>query len=144
MTLTGWGRRARSTSRSSRCGWGTSPRPTCGTLYAQHTAETGQEFTADALARAWELTAGQPWLVNALAREVIEKIEVPVTEPITADHIDTAKERLILARATHLDSLLARLDEPRVRRVLEPMMAGDTVNPTRPSTTTSPTYATSG
>ena len=27
-------------------------------LYAQHTAETGQEFTEEALTRAWEYTAG--------------------------------------------------------------------------------------
>jgi len=74
--------------------------------------------------RAVELTAGQPWLVNALAQEVIEEIAVPTPEPITTDHIDQAKERLILARATHLDSLAAKLAEPRVRQVIEPILAG--------------------
>jgi hypothetical protein len=93
-------------------------------LYSQHTADTGQPFTEQVLARAFELTQGQPWLVNALAREVIEKMAVPVSEPITAEHVETAKERLILARATHLDSLVARLHEPRVRRILEPLLAG--------------------
>jgi hypothetical protein len=98
-------------------------------LYAQHTAETGQVFAEEALARAWDYTKGQPWLVNALAREVVEemKMRVPVAEPITGEHFDTAKERLILARATHLDSLVARLYEPRVRRILEPMIAGDMI-----------------
>jgi hypothetical protein len=94
-------------------------------LYAQHTAETGQQFTPEAVARAVELTAGQPWLVNALAREVVEKMAVPVTEPVTADHMDLAKERLILERATHLDSLAAKLAEPRVHRVIEPVLAGE-------------------
>ncbi len=94
-------------------------------LYAQHTTDTGQEFTPAALERAIELTAGQPWLVNALAREVVEEIAVPATEPITVEHVEEAKERLILARATHLDSLAARLAEPRVRRVLGPVLAGD-------------------
>jgi hypothetical protein len=93
-------------------------------LYAQHTVDTGQEFTDEAVARAVELTAGQPWLVNALAWEVVEEIAVPVTEPITVDHVDDAKERLILARATHLDSLAAKLTESRVRRVIEPVLAG--------------------
>ena len=93
-------------------------------LYAQHTEETGQPFTSDAIQRAIELTAGQPWLVNALAREVIEEIGVPVPEPITTEHMEQAKERLILARATHLDSLTAKLAEPRVRRILEPVLAG--------------------
>jgi hypothetical protein len=52
-------------------------------------------------------------------------MKVPVPETIMAEHMDQAKERLILARATHLDSLLARLHEPRVRRILEPLIAGD-------------------
>ncbi|MEP7124727.1 MAG: ATP-binding protein [Byssovorax sp.] len=93
-------------------------------LYAQHTAETGQVFTEKALERAWALTQGQPWLCNALAREVVEKIAVPPGEPITAAHVNDAKERLILARATHLDSLLARLREKPVRRILGPVLAG--------------------
>ena len=93
-------------------------------LYAQHTAGTGQVFTEKALARAWGLTQGQPWLCNALAREVVEKIAVPSTEPIRASHLEDATERLILARATHLDSLLARLREKPARRVLGPILAG--------------------
>ncbi len=93
-------------------------------LYAQHTAETGQPFTEQALARAYELTAGQPWLVNALAREIVEKMAVPPSQPITVEHVESAKDRLILARATHLDSLVSKLQEPRIRRVLEPVLAG--------------------
>ena len=93
-------------------------------LYAQHTADTGQLFTEDALARAIEVTAGQPWLVNALAREMVEKMAVPSDQAITYAHVEEAKERLILARATHLDSLVAKLNEPRVKRVIEPLLAG--------------------
>jgi ATPase family associated with various cellular activities (AAA) len=93
-------------------------------LYAQHTAETGQQFTPDAVDQAIELTAGQPWLVNALAQEVVEELGIPTPEPITVEHMEQAKERLILARATHLDSLAAKLAEPRVRRIAEPVLAG--------------------
>ncbi|MPZ28192.1 MAG: ATP-binding protein [Micromonosporaceae bacterium] len=94
-------------------------------LYGQRTAETGQSFTEPALERSFEYTRGQPWLVNALAREFTEKMDVPPATPITAEHVAAAKERLILARATHLDSLLARLTEPRVRKVIEPLIAGE-------------------
>jgi hypothetical protein len=94
-------------------------------LYAQHTADTGQAFTEDAIAWVWTLAQGQPWLTNALAREVVEKLAVPPTEAITEAHILQAKDRLILSRATHLDSLLARLREDAVRRVLEPVLAGE-------------------
>ncbi len=94
-------------------------------LYGEHTADTGQPFAPGAMEHAFELTSGQPWLVNALAREVIEKLAVPTAEAITVDHLEEAKERLILARATHLDSLAARLAEPRVQRILGPLLSGD-------------------
>jgi hypothetical protein len=93
-------------------------------LYAQHTGDTGQVFMDDAAGKAFELTAGQPWLVNALAAEIIDEMNIAPPEPITAAHMEEAKQRLILARATHLDSLVARLQEPRVRRIIEPLMAG--------------------
>jgi hypothetical protein len=97
-------------------------------LYSQHTAETGQRFIPDAVDRAFGYSQGQPWLVNALAREVIVKMGVKPPESITAEHIDEAKERLILARATHLDYLTTRLAEPRVKRVIQPLIAGDFVS----------------
>jgi len=95
-------------------------------LYAQHTEETGQVWSEEALGRAFAVTGGQPWLVNALANEIIEEMAVPVTEPITEAHVEQAKERLILARATHLDSLVSKLNEPRVKRIIEPILAGTT------------------
>jgi DNA polymerase III delta prime subunit len=95
------------------------------TLLDQHTADTGQVFTPEARAQIFTYTQGQPWLTNALASEIIE--EMAITGPITAEHVGRAKENLILARATHLDSLIARLNEPRVRRVLAPLLAGDTL-----------------
>jgi AAA-like domain len=97
-------------------------------LYAQHTAEAGQTFTESAVARAFALTAGQPWLVNALAHEIIDEMCIAPPTPITVEHVEQAKERLIQTRATHLDSLVARLGEDRVRRIVEPLMAGDTVS----------------
>jgi hypothetical protein len=65
-------------------------------LYSQHTADTGQRFTPEAVDHAFALTRGQPRLVNALAREIVEKIAVPVDETITVEHVDAAKERLIV------------------------------------------------
>lgn len=96
------------------------------TLYAQHTAVGGRVFTPEAVARVWEQTRGQPWLVNATARELVEKL-FPGREdlPVTAAHIDQALEALILRRDTHIDSLIERLKEDRVRRVVEPVLLGD-------------------
>lgn len=94
------------------------------TLYQQHTDETGQVFTPDALERAFYLTQGQPWLINALARQMTQVLVPKRSVPITADHVEQAKEMLIQRQDTHLDSLVERLREPRVRHVIEPMLAG--------------------
>ena len=93
-------------------------------LYAQHTEETGQVFEEAVVERAYELTHGQPWLVNALARQCTMELVPDASQPIRVKHLDQAKEDLILKRPTHLDSLMARLREPRVQRVIEPMLAG--------------------
>jgi len=96
-----------------------------GALYAQHTADTGQVFPPEAVARAHHWSQGQPWLVNALAREVVDKmLGMDYTKPVTADLFDEAAERLILRRDTHLDSLVERLREDRVRRIVEPVILG--------------------
>jgi hypothetical protein len=41
-----------------------------GELLAQHTAATGQRFSAEAVARIWDLGRGHPWLTNALADQI--------------------------------------------------------------------------
>lgn len=94
-------------------------------LYEQHTADTGQVFTPEAKALAWELTRGQPWLVNALARQAVERIAPDPAVPVTPAVIEAAREILIQRRDTHVDSLIDRLREPRVRRVIEPILAGE-------------------
>ena len=98
-------------------------------LCRQHQDATGQEMTAAALQKIHQLTHGQPWLVNALARQLVE-IEVPDRkQPITEADVEKAKEKLILRRDTHLDSLAARLQEKRVRQVIAPFLAGATFGP---------------
>jgi type II secretory pathway predicted ATPase ExeA len=94
-------------------------------LYAQHTEATGQSFEKSAVERAFYWSEGQPWLVNALARQVVdEDLAGDRSIPVTAEHFDAAAEALMLRRDTHLDSLLERLKEPRVRKVMEPVLAG--------------------
>jgi hypothetical protein len=95
-------------------------------LYQQHTEATGQVFEDDVFPLIWEVTGGQPWLVNALAYEVCFR-QGPGrdrSQPITLELIRQAKEELILRRDTHLDQLADKLLEPRVRRVIEPILAG--------------------
>ena len=95
-------------------------------LLGQHTAETGQAFTAEAQETVWEQTLGQPWLVNALAQEACFESAAgrDRSRAVTGGDIADARERLILSRVTHLDQLAYRLEEERVRQVIEPILAG--------------------
>ena len=97
-----------------------------GDLTEQHTEQTGQMFTAEALASIEARSAGQPWLVNALCREACFESAGgrDRSRPVTADAVLDAQERLILRRDTHIDDLANKLREERVRRVIEPILTG--------------------
>ena len=95
------------------------------TLLGQHATETGQAFSPTAQARIYELTFGQPWLVNALAKVCVEELVHNIAQPIELNHINQAKEILIQRRQTHLDQLTDKLSEPRVRNVIAPILAGE-------------------
>lgn len=99
------------------------------TLLAEHTHDTGQPFTPEAVATVWDLTSGQPWLVNALAYEATFTMPSGHDRslPITAEMIQQAKENLIARRETHLDQLADKLREPRIRRVVEALLSGEQV-----------------
>ena len=93
-------------------------------LYGQHTLETGQVFSPNAIQQVYTLTQGQPWLVNALARQMVEVLVPDPQQTIDIDHVNEAKEVLIQQQDTHLDSLTSILREDRVRAVIEPMLSG--------------------
>ncbi|ABD40076.1 conserved hypothetical protein [Methanospirillum hungatei JF-1] len=97
------------------------------TLLLEHTKETGQIFEEEALSSVWNLTQGQPWLVNALAYEICFKIEEGKnrSNPVRKSMVMEAKEHLIQRRETHLDQLVDKLQEERVRRVIEPILCGE-------------------
>ena len=98
-------------------------------LYAQHTADTGQPFTPEAVEKVFGETQGQPWLVNALGRQCADVEVTDRGQPITESHVVAAREAVILRRDTHLDSLVDKLREARVRRIIEPILAGAVLPP---------------
>jgi hypothetical protein len=108
--------------RSFTLGNFTSQEVTC--LYQQHTDLTGQIFTSEAINYAYDLSQGQPWLVNSLAKVTVEELVPDPEMAIRVEHITMAKEILIQRQETHLDSLVALLREPKVKAVFEPMLAG--------------------
>ncbi len=97
-------------------------------LYQQYTDETGQVFTPEIIQQIYELTGGQPWLVNALAYEITDKIlNRDYSQIITKESVEQGKENLILRRDTHLDSLVDKLDDPRVKPIIAGIISGDSI-----------------
>lgn len=94
-------------------------------LYMQHTRETGQKFDETCFPLVWDATEGQPWLVNALAREATWSMKENRDRSvvITPEIMYKAQENLIYRRDTHIDILIDKLNEPRVKRVIEPILA---------------------
>jgi len=93
-------------------------------LYLQHSQETGQIFTDDAIEYAYYITAGQPWLVNAIAYEACFRDLLDRTKLITKEVMERAKEKIITRQDTHLDALLDRLNESRVRKIIDAIISG--------------------
>ena len=94
-------------------------------LYQQHTDETGQEFDEACFPMIWKATEGQPWLVNALGYEVTYEIRENRDRSvrIIPEMIYRAQEQIVYRRDTHIDILIDKLKEPRVKRVIEPILA---------------------
>jgi hypothetical protein len=94
-------------------------------LYNQHTEVTGQVFSPEVIDSVYHQTQGQPWLVNAVVREIITEIlGSDYSKSVTPEHVGEAVETIIQRRDTHIDSLLERLKEERVRKVVEPVLTG--------------------
>ena len=102
-------------------------------LYQQHTQQTGQIFDEACYDMIWEATEGQPWLVNAIGYEVTMKMEDNRDRSvrIIPEMVYRAQERIIYRRDTHIDILIDKLREPRVKRVIEPILAGKTIEDMR-------------
>ena len=98
-----------------------------GALLGQHFEETGQEFTEGGRAAVWNLSRGQPWLVNALAYQACfeDKAGRDRSRMIDEEAIMEAREELVLSRQTHLHQLADKLREDRVRRVIGPVLSGE-------------------
>jgi len=94
-------------------------------LFAQRTEETGQKITKEAIDYIWDQSHGQPWIVNSLfSRATMRVLDETSTETVTITHIREAREQMVLARETHLDSLAVRLNEPGIRKMMETLFVG--------------------
>jgi hypothetical protein len=95
-------------------------------LFAQRTAENGQQITQEALDYVYKQSKGQPWIVNSLfKRATLYILDEKSTETVSLKHVAQAREDMIMARETHLDALAYRLKDPEIRSVIEPILTGE-------------------
>jgi hypothetical protein len=95
-------------------------------LFLQRTKDTGQQISEEALAYVYDQSRGHPWIVNSLfQRATMRVLDEDSRETVTLEHVREAREQMILARETHLDSLAVRMEDLRVRRVMETLISGE-------------------
>ncbi|MCP5054803.1 MAG: ATP-binding protein [bacterium] len=98
-------------------------------LLEQHTNETGQVFSPAVKNKIYSLTRGQPWLTNALANQVVSRLlGDDYSRGIGLETVEEAKKQLILRRDTHLDSLVDKLKEDRVKQVVQAIINGENLS----------------
>jgi len=98
-------------------------------LLGQHERETKQLFPQEVKEEIFNLSNGQPWLVNAIANQIVTEIlGDDYSKKITPGIVNEAKNQLILRRDTHLDSLADKLKEERVKRVVQSIIKGESIH----------------
>jgi len=101
-------------------------------LLDKHSKASGQAFSPEIKAEIFRLTQGQPWLVNALTRQIVTGIlKNDYSRPVTVAHITEARKELIRRRDTHLENLADRLRESAVKTVTEAIISGEFLEPGR-------------
>ena len=95
-------------------------------LFAQRTEETGQVIDRDALDYVYEQSRGQPWIVNSLfMRATMRVLKEDDYSTVKLEHIREAREQMVLARETHLDALAYRMEDPKIRKLMDTLITGE-------------------
>lgn len=93
-------------------------------LLSQYTEEVGQNFAIEVIDAIHKQTAGQPVLVNSLARILTEELDIPKTETITMEHFTTAYTQLVRGRNTNIVHLTTNVRRNRrFERILMDIMS---------------------
>jgi hypothetical protein len=95
-------------------------------LLIQHTHDTAQIFSNEVKQCIFQLTQGQPWLVNALVNHILtNKLHNDVKKIITIQNVIQAKNELLQNRNVHLHDLVSRLHEAPIKLVVESIINGE-------------------
>lgn len=95
-------------------------------LLVQHTNDTAQHFSTEVKQCIYQLTHGQPWLVNALVNHILtKKLHNDIKQKVTIQHVIDAKNELLQNRNLHLHDLVSRLHETSIKLVVESIINGE-------------------
>jgi len=95
-------------------------------LLSQHTHDTAQIFSNEVKQCIFQLTQGQPWLVNALVNHILtKKLNNDAKQMISVQHAMQAKNELLQHRNVHLHDLVSRLHEAPIKLVVESIINGE-------------------
>ncbi len=101
-------------------------------LLFQHTQATGQVFPDDVREHLFDLTQGQPWLVNALADLMIsDRLHNDYDADIQCAHLVAAQQLLLERGETHIDIVLKKLREAPIKLVVEAIINGEAADFTK-------------
>ncbi|MCY3743123.1 MAG: AAA-like domain-containing protein [Candidatus Poribacteria bacterium] len=93
-------------------------------LLSQYTDEVGQAFEPEVVESIHKETAGQPVLVNGLARILTEDLDIPKTESITMAHFLKAHIQLVRGRNVNIQHLTTNIRrDRRFERILMDIMS---------------------
>jgi len=93
------------------------------TLLASLKERTGDDILPGALDRIFELTQGNPYLVNGLALRLLDAFDCR-NEPITAVDVERARDLLLERRGGLLDEVAERMRDQRLRTLVEQIAIG--------------------
>jgi hypothetical protein len=92
-------------------------------LVSQHARATGKPFDSFALERLYKLSGGQPWIVNFLAREILELKKYRLSE-INRYCVTEAIDAMANGHCSLIDYCMSQLNEPQVQKVLQAVIGG--------------------
>ena len=88
-------------------------------LLRQYTEDVGQPFSEEVIESIHKQTAGQPFLVNRIARILTDELDIPKTETITIEHFSQAHSQLLHEKNTNIDHLTTNIRRnPRFESIL--------------------------
>lgn len=90
-----------------------------------HNAETGQFVDDEAKLKIWDLTEGQPFLVNAILGEALDFVlHGETAKPVTGQVVAEAALGVARSRPAHLVRLMSFLKDPGVLKAVGEVLSG--------------------